>query len=67
MSELLDGVKFEEQIPNFIFFSGKKEVLKITSDGEFYVNGNLVTKDIEVYEGFVDFLRGQGCYNERSS
>ena len=42
--------------------NGCDEVLRIEPDGSFYVHGKKVIKDIEVYNGFVDFLKGMGCY-----
>jgi len=39
-----------------------EEVLKITVDGSFYVKGNKVTEDIQVYNAFVEFLKGAGYY-----
>jgi len=42
---------------------GLTEVLKICQDGSFYVRGKKVTEDIDVYNGFVDFLRSAGFYN----
>jgi len=46
---------------NFIFYGTEedgsdKEVMKITSKGEFYVKGNLVTTDQEVFETFREYL-----------
>ncbi len=46
----------------FTLNNGCDEVLRICEDGSFYVKGKKVTKDIEVYNGFVDFLKGTGCY-----
>lgn len=46
----------------FTLNSGCDEVLRICEDGSFYVRGKKVIKDIEVYNGFVDFLKGTGCY-----
>lgn len=38
------------------------EVLKVCENGDFFVRGNKVTTDKEVYDGFVDFLKGSGYY-----
>lgn len=46
----------------FTLNNGCDEVLRIEANGSFYVRGKKVTKDIEVYNGFVDFLKGVGCY-----
>ncbi|RLB68650.1 MAG: hypothetical protein DRH08_00320 [Deltaproteobacteria bacterium] len=39
--------------------AGDREVLRIDPDGGFFVNGNLVTSDMEVYEGFVEWMKAQ--------
>lgn len=46
----------------FTLNNGSEEALRIEADGSFYVKGKKVIKDIEVYNGFVDFLKGMGCY-----
>ena len=42
-----------------IFYTGGKEMLKISDDG-FYVNGNKITDDKNVYERFHKFLKASG-------
>jgi hypothetical protein len=46
----------------FTLNNGCDEALRICEDGSFYVRDKKVIKDIEVYNGFVDFLKGVGCY-----
>lgn len=41
---------------SFLFESKGKVIMKIDSNGDFYVKGNLVTCDKEVYEGFKSWL-----------
>jgi hypothetical protein len=41
-----------------------EEMLKICADGSFYVKGKKVVEDIEVYKGFVEFLKSAGHYPE---
>ena len=48
----------------FTLNNGCDEALRIEADGSFYVRGKKVIKDIEVYNGFVDFLKGVGCYGK---
>lgn len=36
---------------------GDREVLRIDPDGGFFVNGNLVTNDMEVYKALVEWLK----------
>lgn len=46
---------------DFTFFSKNgKEMLKIVASGDFYVQGNKVVNDIEVYNAFREFLRDAG-------
>lgn len=47
---------------DIIFYNGEEEIIKLAADGSFYVKGKKVIKDIEVYNGFVTFLKGVGCY-----
>jgi len=57
------SMRLNEAPTNVVFTpNGVDEVLRIESDGSFYVHGKKVTEDIEVYNGFVDFLKGVGCY-----
>jgi len=44
----------------FSFRTEFREVLKIDTSGNFYVNGKLVAEDKEVYDALVAFLRGTG-------
>lgn len=45
------------QLPFSITFNGNnKEYIKISSDGSFYVNGNLVENDIEIYRAFKNYI-----------
>lgn len=44
-----------------------KEMLRIDADGSFYVKGNKVTEDIEVYNGFIAFLKESGHYKEHDN
>lgn len=44
------------------FSNGGEEIVKLAADGSFYVKGKKVIEDIEVYNGFVTFLKGVGCY-----
>ena len=46
------------------YLNGHEEVIKILPNGEFYYYGNLVTEDIEIYNAFVKFLTGAGCYKK---
>lgn len=39
-----------------------EEVVRIASNGDFFVRGEKVTEDIKLYEGFVEFLKGAGTY-----
>jgi hypothetical protein len=50
------------QPPSSILFSVKdqEEIIKITTEGEFYYKGKLAGDEKEVYEGFKKFLSGQG-------
>jgi hypothetical protein len=41
---------------------GHEEIIRITPDGEFYVKGNKVADDVEVYRAFVEFLKAAGHY-----
>jgi len=49
---------------DIIFYTnnGVDEMLKIGGDGSFYVKGNKVAEDIEVYNAFVEFLKDAGHY-----
>jgi hypothetical protein len=47
---------------DIIFFTSGEEIIKLAADGSFYVKGKKVIEDIEVYNGFVTFLKGVGCY-----
>lgn len=61
-SEILK-INVDEAPTNIVFtLNGREEALRIESDGSFYVKGKKVTKDIEVYNGLVDFLKGMDCY-----
>lgn len=53
-----------ELISSDIVFSVNNgvEMLKICEDGSFYVKGKKVVEDIEVYKGFVEFLKEAGHY-----
>ena len=44
----------------FHVHDGEIEVLKITKNGDFYVRGNKVTNDIEVYEAMKEWLKDAG-------
>ena len=61
-TQLINTVNSDNTLHDVIFFNDSEEVLKICADGSFYVNGNLVAEDIEVYHGLVKFLKGVGCY-----
>uniref|UniRef100_A0A6M3IPR8 Uncharacterized protein n=1 Tax=viral metagenome TaxID=1070528 RepID=A0A6M3IPR8_9ZZZZ len=53
--------------PDIIFYvNAVDEVMKIASNGDFFVHGQKVVNDIEVYHGFVKFLSGQGLYNKEA-
>jgi len=47
---------------DIIFYTDGEEIIKMAADGSFYVKGKKVIEDIEVYNGFVIFLKGNGCY-----
>ncbi len=38
------------------------EMIKICANGDFFVKGKKVTEDIDVYNGFVNFLKESGHY-----
>lgn len=44
------------------FYQDKQEVLRICTNGDFFVKGAKAANDQKVYEGFVDFLKGAGFY-----
>lgn len=49
---------------NITFFVSDKEIIKLAADGSFYFKGKKVTEDIEVYNGFVTFLKEAGHYKK---
>lgn len=49
---------------DIVFYTSGKEVLRIESDGKFYVNGEQVATDYEVYEVFRKFIMG-ACSDEK--
>ena len=49
---------------DIIFYTGGEEIIKLAADGSFYVKGKKVIEDIEVYNGFVAFLKGNGLYKK---
>ncbi len=42
------------------FSNGNCKIMEIKTNGDFLVKGKLVKKDIEVYNAFVEFLKGTG-------
>ena len=54
----------EKEEITFTLDSGSIEAMKIGADGSFYVRGKKVTEDIEVYNGFVNFLKDAGYYKK---
>lgn len=51
--------------PADVLFSvdnGRKEMLKICENGDFFVKGKKVVNDKQVYEGFIKFLKESGYY-----
>lgn len=48
---------------SFVFSDAEhKEVIRIETNGDFYIKGKLVTNDLEIYKAMVRFLQGAGCY-----
>lgn len=47
---------------DIIFYIGGEEIVKLADDGSFYVKGKKVIEDIELYNGFMTFLKGVSCY-----
>lgn len=49
--------------PSSLFFidhNANKEIIKITKDGDFYINGRKVETDQEIREGFRSWLKSMG-------
>jgi len=63
MKELLIYDEIESTDITFSANNGE-ESMKICADGSFYVRGKKVTEDIEVYNGFVKFLKESGFYGK---
>ena len=60
------GISENNIVDNYIKFKVNhgEQVMRVESDGTFFVNGRKVKKDIEVYNGMVKFLRDAGYYAE---
>lgn len=49
---------FEPQGDLIFVFADGTEMVRLCSNGDFKVKGRLVTNDMELYEGFKQFLAG---------
>jgi len=51
----------------FYFVAGptNKELLRITADGKFFIEGKLVANDLEVYLAFRHFLADHGYLSKK--
>lgn len=65
--ETVGTTAWEWKPDGFSFMVGPNndiEALRIDPDGSFYVHGNKVTDDVEIYRAFVRFLKETGTYNK---
>ena len=52
--------EFHDKDSIISFYIKELEIIKITADGDFYVKGNLVENDIQVFKAFKEFLTESG-------
>jgi len=50
------GADFENQEGVITMHCNDTEMIKMKPNGNFYVKGNLTANDVEVYEGFKEFI-----------
>jgi len=60
----IDEISMIDPIPGDIVFyvDNSVEKLKICANGDFMVDGKVVKNDMDVYNGFVEFLKESGHY-----
>lgn len=46
--------------PSILTIMGDEEILRFEKNGDIYVKGKLIVNDMEVVEGFREFLKAQG-------
>lgn len=64
------GDKLEENVIVFsthIHTDNPKEVIRFAANGDVFVKEKLVVNDMELVEGFRDFLDSQGFYQKPTS